>query len=440
MRTTMKLTLCLLAAWCAPVQAADLLDVLRVAQQQDPVFASAGFIYKAAKEKQVQGRALLLPSVNLSASTSYNDNSVLYKGKTLLPSGTSRYNSNGYNLTLTQPLYRPQNRLTATQAELQVLQAEAQFKLAQQDLILRVAQAYFDVLAAQDSVRLAEAQKTAIYEQLQQAKQHFAVGSATITDSYEAQARHDLINAQLLTAKSTLEIKQHALQQLTNTTFGNLLGAGSHLVLFQEPGGMEALVNSAERTSAAIAAASYALDMAQREAERARAGHAPTADLVASYGQNFANGGVTGVGSDSRNALLGVQVNLPIFQGGSTESKVREAAANLARTQSDLETVRRAVAQQIRQSYLAVGNGIGQIQALRSALKSSELMLQASKTGQEIGVRTTLDVLNAQQQLFATERELLQAEYTYLLNHLRLKVAMGNLEVDDLATINNMLH
>jgi len=170
-------------------QAADLLETFRAAQANDPVFASARAAQQAGQEKLPQGRALLLPSISLSANSTFNDQTIQYQGATFLPGGNIRYNSHGYGVNLTQPLFRQQNWVTYSEAELQVAQAEAQFRIAEQDLILRVAQAYFDVLIAQDSVQLAEAQKTAIAEQLEQARRNFEVGSATITDTHEAQAR-----------------------------------------------------------------------------------------------------------------------------------------------------------------------------------------------------------------------------------------------------------
>ena len=424
-----------------PAGAADLLETYRAAQSQDAVFAAARAAHRAGQEKLPQGRSLLLPSANLSANSTFNDNSIKYRGVAPFSSGVSRFNSHGYGVNLTQPLYRQQNWVAYTEAGLQVAQADAQFNGAQQDLILRVAQAYFDVLIAQDSMHLAEAQKTAISEQLEQAKRNFEVGTATITDTHEAQARYDLVVAQEIAAQSNLEVKKRALQQLTNAMPGDLRQLGLQFKLEAlQPVDMEKWVDEAQRHNPQLVTTQAATELAAKEAERNRGGHYPTLDLVANHSESFANGGSLGVGSDSRNTSVGVQLNVPLFQGGATQSRVREAEANRDRAKEELESARRTVALQTRQAYLGVVNGIAQVKALQQALKSSESLLEASKLGQEVGVRTNLDVLNAQQQLYSTRRDLYQAEYNYLISQLRLKAAAGTLAEEDLVKVNQALY
>jgi len=354
--------------------------------------------------------------------------------------GNHRYNSNGYGVTLVQPLFRQQNWIAYSEAELQVAQSEAQFKIAEQDLLLRVAQAYFDVLIAQDSVQLAEAQKTAIKEQLAQAKRNFEVGSATITDTHEAQARFDLTSAEEIAAQNNLEVKRRALQQLINALPQNLKPLGKQFKLeMPQPADMEQWVNDAQLNSPQLSLAQAGAQLAEKEVAKNRGGHYPTVDLVANYSQNNASGGSFGLGSDSTNKSVGVQLNLPIFQGGAINSKWREAEANRERASQELENARRSVALQTRQAYLGVVSGIAQVKALQQALTSSSSLLDASKLGQEVGVRTNLDVLNAQQQLYSTRRDLYQAEYNYLLSQLRLKAAVGTLGEADLSKVNQAL-
>ena len=422
--------------------ATDLLEIYHAAQSQDAVFTAARAAHRAGQEKLPQGRSLLLPSVNLTANSTFNDDSISYRSPIpFFPSGTNRYNSNGYGVNLTQPLFRQQNWVAYTEAGLQVAQADAQLRTAEQDLAVRVAQAYFDVLMAQDSVQLAEAQKTAISEQLEQAKRNFEVGTATITDTLEAQARYDLVGSQEIAAQSNLEIKKHTLQQLTNAMPGDLRQLGHQFKLeVLQPAEMEKWVDEAQQHSPQLAVAQTAAELAEKEAARNRSGHYPTLDLVANYSENFANGGNMGVGSDSRNAAVGVQLNMPLYQGGAIQSKVREAEANRDRTKEDLENTRRTIALQVHQAYLGVVNGIAQVKALQQALKSSESLLEASKLGQEVGVRTNLDVLNAQQQLYSTRRDLYQAEYNYLTSQLRLKAAAGTLAEDDIVRVNQALY
>jgi len=423
-----------------PAIAVDLLDTYHAAQGQDPVFAAARSAQRAGKEKLTQGRSTLLPSLNATANTTYNDS---ITNTPTDPLGRRNYNSSGYGLILVQPLFRQNNWQLYTESELQVAQSEAQFKNAEQDLILRVAQAYFDVLSAQDAVNLTAAQKTAITEQLAQAKRNFEVGSATITDTLEAQARFDLIEAQAIAALSNLEIKERGLQQLTNTMPKNLQEIGAAFKLeMPKPGNPEKWVEQAQLGNLQLAVARAGAELADKEVVRNRGGHYPTVDLVATYNQNNAgsNGGVAGVGLDATVATVGVQLNFPLFQGGATQSKWREAEANRDRANAELESARRNVDLQTRQAYTGVVNGMSQVMALEQALKSSEKLLEASKLGQEVGVRTNLDVLNAQQQLFSTRRDLFLAKYNYLISRLRLQAATGSLAEDELVAVNKALH
>ena len=425
------------------VQAADLLDTYHAAQANDPVIAAAYASQQAGQEKSSQGRALLMPSVNLSANSTLNDTNIQYRPAQppFFMGGNYRYNSHGYNVNLVQPLYRQQNWLAYSESELQVAIAEAQYKVAEQELVLRTAQAYFDVLIAEDGVLLAQAQKTAIDEQLGQAKRNFEVGSATITDTHEAQARFDLTGAQEIAAQNNLEIKRRVLQQLTNSMPGHLKRLEGALKLeAPQPADMEKWIADAQNSNPQLAIAQANSQLTEKEVTRNRGGHYPTVDLVANYGQTYANGGTFGLGSDTRNTNIGVQLNMPLFQGGAVNSKWREAEANHERAQQELESARRNVTLQTSQAYFGVVNGMAQVQALQQALTSSTSVLEATKTGQEVGVRTNLDVLNAQQQLYATRRDLYQAEYNYLTSKLRLKAAVGTLDEADLSKVNQVLN
>lgn len=426
------------------VFAADLLDAYRSALTQDATFASARASQMAGQEKKSQGRSLLMPNVNLTANTTFNDNTAkLGVGA----SRDTRYNSSGVAISLVQPLFRQQSWLAYTESEMQVAISEAQFKLAEHDLILRVAQSYFDVLIAQDNVQLTEAQKRAISEQLEQAKRNFEVGTSTITDTYEAQARFDLTSAQEITAQSNLEIKERTLQQITNIPPGELRKLGQEFKLeVPLPADVEKWVEDATQHNVQITIAEAAAQLADKEVSRTLGGHLPTLDLVASYSKNAASDGTYNPATfsfgsvESTSKSVGIQFNMPLFQGGATQSKYREADANREKARQDLENARRTVAVQTRQAYLGVVSGIAQVQALQQALKSSESLLEASKLGQSVGVRTNLDVLNAQQQLFSTRRDLYQSEYNYLLSRLRLKAAVGILAEEDVSGINQALH
>ena len=444
--TKIKFLAAVLAAWgfASAASATDLLQTYREAQSEDPVFAAAIAAHQAALEKLPQGRSLLLPSVSLNANSTYNQNKIQYFNvpRALpFPMGKINYNNHGYGLTLVQPLFRMQNWEAYNEAQLQVVQADAQFRNAQNDLILRVAKAYFAVLIAQDGIDLANAQKAAISEQLAEAKRNFEVGTSTITDTREAQSRYDLVVAQEIAAQSTLEIKKRQLQQLTNSLPGNLNPLGNKFELQNPvPAKMHKWVDMAMQGNLQLNAAEIGAELADKEVARARSGHYPTVDLVANYSMNNANGGMYGVASDLRSQSVGVQVNVPIFEGGAVQSKLREAEANRTRAQDELENAKRNVSTETSQAYLGVFNGIAQVKALQAALKSSESMLEATKLGQEVGVRTNVDVLHAPQQLYSTRRNLYQAEYTYLVSKLELKAAVGQLSDKDLAAVNQALY
>jgi len=427
-----------------PLFAADLLETYRAALSQDPTFAAAQASQQGGKEKLAQGRAGLLPSINLSANVMQNQMSI-----SGLPQAfpTTNYQTSNGTLSLTQPLFRQQNWESYSESEIQVTISDAQYNQAQHDLILRVAQSYFDVLIAQDTVELTGAQKQAIAEQLNQAKRNFEVGTATITDTYEAQARFDLTGYQEITAASNLEVKNRALQQITNAAPGELRRLGSELKLEDpQPADVEKWVADALQHNIQISIAQAAAEISDKEMTRTMGGHLPTLDLVANYSKSFSNpiivsgqGPVNGT-SDTTVASVGLQFNMPLFQGGVTQSKYREAEAGRDRARQDLENARRTVAVQTRQAYLGVVSGISQVKALQQALKSSESLLESSKLGQSVGVKTNLDVLNAQQQLYSTRRDLYQAEYNYLISRLHLKDAVGTLSEEDLSAVNQALH
>ncbi|MBU1977796.1 MAG: TolC family outer membrane protein [Gammaproteobacteria bacterium] len=425
-----SLPLALLVLLASPAYAANLMDVYRDAQQQDAAYASARAAYEAGQEKAPQGLALLLPSINLSANTSRNEVDS--------PTTNRQYNANGYNLSLTQPVYRKQNFAQYEQSKSQVVQAEAQFAVARQDLIVRVAQAYFDVLLAQDNVALAGAQKAAIGEQLEMAKRNFEVGTVTITDTHEAQARFDLTTAQEIAAQNDLEFKNRALQLILGKIPAHLNALNDKLPLvLPEPNDMTKWVEQAEQQSPQIAIQRAALEIATQEVERNRGGHHPTLDLVAGYGQNSNSSYL--VSGTVTSQTVGLQLNLPIFQGGSVNSKVREALANKEKARQDLELGNRQAALQTRQAFLGVTSGLAQVKALEQALVSSQSSLDSTRLGQEVGVRTNVDVLNAQQQLYTAKRDLSQARYNYIISQLKLKSAVGALQDEDVEQVNRWL-
>lgn len=406
----------------AASNASNLVDIYHEALEKDAQYQSARAAYQAAQEKIAQGRAGFLPNINLSFTRQVQE-----VDTTLGPSVTIQ--NRGLVLSATQPIVRFENFIIYAQAKTQVSQAESQFVIAAQDLILRVAQAYFNVLDAQIDVEVAEAQKEAIRKQLEQAKRNFEVGISTIVDTNEAQARFDLTLSQEIAAQNALEISKRALQGIINRFPGQL--ARTHEVTADLPslryGSMDEWVNVAEMQNFALKVQQAAYELAAQEVKKVWTQHYPTVDLVAQYSDQAGVGGaITGRGIDLTSKSIGVQVNLPIFQGGSTQSRVREAVANQEKARHDLENMHRNTVLQVRQHYLNVTNGIAQVKALTQALVSSKTQLDSTMLGQEVGVRTEVDVLNAQQQFYSARRDLAKAYHGYLMSRLRLSAEAGD--------------
>ena len=417
----------------APVtEAANLSAIYRDAQAYDAQYAAARAALQAGREKAAQGRAGLLPSVNLGANLRYNsvDSS--------LAGGDTDFTSNGLALTAAQPLYRRQNQVAYAQAKNQVKIAELQFKAAEQDLVLRVAQAYFDVLQSQDNLAFIAAQKAAITEQLAAARRNFEVGTATITDTHEAQARFDLAVAQEIAEQNTLNLRLRALEKLIGRPAGSLDVLVGDTILKAEAGNIDDWAQRAAEGNLQTEIQRIAKAIADQEVERNRAGHHPTLDAVAGYtinnNQAFATQQI-----DTRTASIGLELNLPIYQGGLTSSRVREAVANQEKARHDLDAAGREASLAARQAWLNVNSGAARVRALEQALVSSKAQLASTKLGLSVGVRTNLDVLNAEQQVLSARRDLAAARYAYLLAGLALKAAVGALDPADLAEIDRHL-
>ncbi len=434
-------TVALACAYCAlPASAEDLLDVYREAQQNDPVIAGARATWTATQERVPQARAGLLPAVSAAVATGLND------GRTEVRSDPRAVTSGnfanfGYTISASQPLYRPQNVVAVNQAREQVSQADYILDAARQDLIVRVAQAYFDVLLAQFTVELTESQKAAVSEQLAQAKRNFEVGVSTITDTNEAQARYDTINAQEIAARNDLENKRTALRTIIGRAPGELkrLGPGFEPAL-PEPNDIDYWVDRALSSNYTVRIAQSNFDIAALEVQRARAAHLPTLDVVASWNQNGATGTQVN-NSDIRahSAILGLQAAVPLYSGGAVESRVRETAALLERSRQDLETTRRNALFLAQTGFTGVTSAAASIKAFEQALVSAQSAYESNKLGLEVGVRTTLDVLTVQQTVFQTRRDLAQAYFNYLIGFLRLKSAAGTLTDADVEAINRRL-
>jgi outer membrane protein len=431
---------CLSAGAAELSHGADLMAVYRDAIAYDAQYASARASLEAGREKLPQGRTGLLPTIGLAASTTWNDIDTTRRVAGATETNT-KYNNNGWTVTLSQPLFRWQNWVAYTQSELAVVQAEAQFGLARQELIVRAAQAYFDVLLAQDKLATAQAQKVAIAESLESAKRKFEVGTATITDTHQAQAKFDLTSAQEIAADNDLIVKRQMLRSVIGKEPEGLKNLKPGALLARpQPDDINKWVEMAESTSASVKIYQALYEIAVREVEKQRAGHYPTLDLVATRGRSSATNSTTlGVGSDSNASTIGLQLSIPIFAGGGVVSKDREAVALKEKAGADLDNARRTAAFNARQAYLGVTSGLSLVKAYEAALTSSQSLLDSTKLGYEVGVSINIEVLDAQSQLSETRQNLAKARLDTLAALLKLKAAAGSLSEDDVAAINALL-
>jgi len=433
----LPLTLAVGAALALPVQAQSLFDLYESARGFDAAFQSAKAQYDANLHKADQAKANLLPTVGLTASA----NSTTLNTESSNPPSSRTFDTQSTSVNLTQPLYRPANLASYEQGKRQADLAEAQLRAAEQDLIVRVSQAYFDVLNAQDTLAFVGAQKTAVAEQLASAKRNFEVGTATITDTREAQARYDLVIAQEIAADNDLRVKKLALDQLVGKTgtAPKPLAASELPALL--PTDVSVWVDQSQDIHPSIKQARIAFDVAKLETEKAVAGHKPTLDLTASYNLNSNVGGTSLSSTSSRtnSSAVGVSFNLPLFAGFATQNRVRETMSLEEKARADLENAQRTVAQGTRAAFFGVVSGLGQVKALQAAEASSQSALDANKLGYQVGVRINIDVLNSQSQLYQTKRDLSKARYDVLVGGLKLRQASGSLKTDDLQGVNALL-
>ncbi len=430
-------------ALSSTAQAQSLIEIYDMAKGYDAAYQSAKSQFQANLAKADQGKANLLPTAGLSGGATRTSLEITTNPATTTTDRGFTTQTAGVNLT--QPLYRPANLATYRQSQKALDAAQAALIQAEQDLIVRTSQAYFDVLGAQDSLTFVKAQKTAVAEQLASAKRNFEVGTATITDTREAQARYDLVIAQEIAADNDLRVKKVALELLVGKTGIAPFNIKNQSVLPPVPeGSMDTWVSNSEQLHPGIQQARTNLDVAKLETEKAEAGHKPTVDLTLGYNvQRNLNGTSTvNLGNTSNQIIAvstGISANLPLFAGFATQNRIRETVALEEKARTDLEGVQRQVAQATRTAYLGLQSGLGQVRALEAAESSSQAALDANQLGYRVGVRINIDVLNSQSQLYQTKRDLAKARYDVLVGQLKLRQANGSLKADDLQAVNALL-
>ena len=433
----LPLALAVTLALSLPAGAQNLVELYGAARSFDATYQSAKSQFDASLAKVDQAKAGILPTAGLAASGSRTNLA------THSPDSDRTFGANSATLSASQPLYRPVNRIGYEQSLKGIGDAQAVLLLAEQDLIIRVSQAYFDVLAAQDSLTFVKAQKTAVAEQLASAKRNFEVGTSTITDTREAQARYDLVIADEIRTENDLRTKQVALDLLVGKSAASPKTLAVPVVLpAVQPADIEEWVNQSQASNPTIGRARLGLEVAQLETKKAQAGHKPTLDLFGKYDITQNRGSASPLqAADGRSntATIGLSFNLPLFAGYAIQNRVRETLALEDKARSELDAAQRGATQATRSAFLGVMSLQGQVKAFEAAEISTQSALDANKLGYQVGVRINIDVLNSQSQLFDTKAKLAKARYDVLLTSLKLRQAAGVLKAEDLSPINALL-
>jgi outer membrane protein len=430
----LPLTLALLTAFAGGAQAQSLSALYEAAKGHDATFKAARSQYEATLAKAEQAKALLRPTAGLGGNLSETD-----LDNQSSATGDRQFGTLSLSVNGSQPLYRPANQASHAQGMKQLDLAQAQLKAAEQELMLRLSQAYFDVLTAQESLNFVQAQKSAVSEQLASAKRNFEVGTSTITDTREAQARFDLVTAQEIAADNDLQVKRLALDQAVGAPQVKPLSLQAQADIARlHTGNIESWVTQSEAHNTSLAQARIALEVAELEINKAKAALKPTLDLNASYGMTrYRNGAATQLNTNA--ATIGLAFNMPLYTGQASQNRILETVALQDKARNELDAAQRNVAQATRTAFFGVQSGLSQIKALQAAEASSQSALDANKLGYQVGVRINIDVLNSQSQLFQTKRDLAKARHDVLLGQLRLLQASGTLKSDDLQNITNLL-
>lgn len=442
LKQSFKILICglSLSIFSAPVFALDLVQALKQAQQNDTVLHAAHAEYLALSEAESQSTAALLPTVSLDIFTKKSSTEIS-NASNVLSNGTSDFSTEGYAISLTQTLYNQQLLDAMDETEAISAKALATFEAAKQSLILRLAKAYFTVLAAQDNVAFAEAEKKANARLLKQNQERFKVGLIAITGVKEAQATYDSSVAQAIVASNGLSNQHEALWFIINQRDENLSSLKESIPLsFPKMEDIKTWQDKALANNLLLRAARYAVDAAKNNYRGQRAGHYPTLNLNAQHGSTSADGNSLGLGGrDLEDTTIGLNLSIPIYSGGYTSSKIRQSAAELNQAKMLFEKQQRQTIQEMRVAYLGVKASIAQVKAFKQVLISTESATEATELGFEVGTRTSVDVLLAQGNLFKSQRDYAKARYDYILKLLELKFAAGLLSAADIEYISQWL-
>ena len=427
-------------------QAENLIDLYQAARGYDAAYLAAKSQFDAAQFKADQARSLQRPSVNLQATVKRSRLDSSLPDTPNGAGGTISYDSTSTNsqvaVAARQPLFNLGNSAKVSQAEASLTAAEADLKMAEDDLVARLAQGYFDVLAAQDVLATAKDNKKALAEQLASAKRSFEVGNSTITDTREAQARFDLATAQEIAATNDLRVKRIALDQLVGRADVKPSPLRTPVNLESlDPGQIDPWVQNTG-TAPMVRKAEVGLKVAKLEVDGARAGHMPTLDAVAQVARTHISSGNDLVKAQSGAGTagsIGLEFNMPLYAGNAIQNRVRETLSLQDKAERDLDNARRSVELGTRQAYSGVQSGLAQVKAYEAAESSAKLALEATQLGYRVGVRINKDVLDAQTQLTNTQKDLYKARYDVIIGAIKLRQAAGTLTAADLTELNKLV-
>ena len=440
---TLPLVAAISLALTGAARGQSLVELYEIAKGYDASFKSVQIQAQATRLKVEQAQAKLGPTAAFSASANINNGGAMSPApnNSYYPRAHS-YSAQSGTVSATQSIFRPGDKAEVSQANLQLQVADAQLQAAEQDLMVRLSQAYFDVLASQDSLTFIQAQMKAVSEQLAFAKRNFEVGTATITDTREAQASYDLAMAQEIAAQNDLRVKKMALDQLVGKA--NIEPKSVSLTAVPKgpvPERVEEWVTLSEQNNPNVKQSRISTDVARLEIDKAQSALKPTVDLQLSYNLTNNTNGTISSSIDSRYGVAtgAVVMSLPLFNGNAMTNRVRETMALSQKAESDVDAIMRTVAQNTRSAFYGVVSGVSQVKALQAAEDSSQVALDANKLGYSVGVRININVLDAQSKLFDTKAKLAKARYDVLMGHLKLRQLSGVLQLEDLQNINSLL-
>ncbi len=415
--------------------AQDLLEIYELALQHDPVLKQSHASQLAIGESRNQSVANFLPNVSATGINNFNrlnNNRPTYQG-----SGIQKYLDQSLSVNLTQPLFHWEHWIELSQADNQIAQAEADYQTELQKLMVKIADAYFNVLSAEDNLEFTRSEKQAIARQLEQAKQRYDIGLSDITEVREAQAAFDRATATEIEASNEVDNQKEALSEIIGEQDIELNNLGETLPLVRpEPDNITAWSDVAEVNNFSIISAFNQLEFSRKAIGLQRSGHLPQLDLVASFGK-FDTSSQFGLQGDTE--LVGVRLNVPLYEGGAVNSRTQQASYKYEQAKEFLTAAKRAVKRQVKDAYRGITTSISRVDALKTAVSSAEIAVQSTEAGFDVGVRTLVEVLDAQRDLYRAKRDYSRTRYDYLLNSIKLKQASSSLSQEDLEQINRLL-